>query len=389
MKNFILLLTLLLCCGMTAHSQWASPGVQIHTGANPVIQKSDPLFFLSNLTADSKTSIIYRFGSANRTYLTHYDDTDEFTIGNSIDPALTAFGINVNTGVSRLSGKLNFNGTGNVKIEAEGDEMLYYDKTNGRASWGFDAIFNRFAKPINIGSTLIPESDQSLVTSGGLDMALVGDNSYIYWYTGANSDHTGAHSCFVGSNQAGAFFVESNLSEVNIDGETGVNFLGSDNARARMDPQGRWVLGSYAVDPLYRLCVLGDVKINGELFTTSDARMKRNIQPISDGLSKVMDLNPVSYEYKYDEYKSLESQEDVQIGFLAQEVEEIFPELVSTSVDTDNDGNTIDAKSINYVQLIPMLTKAIQEQQTIIEAQSKALKEHETLIQELRAAINK
>ena len=53
-----------------------------------------------------------------------------------------------------------------------------------------------------------------------------------------------------------------------------------------------------------------------------------------------------------------------QMGFIAQEMEKVFPQLVSIIPDKNIDGSKIsDYKGINYIGLIPVLTKAIQEQQ--------------------------
>ena len=104
----------------------------------------------------------------------------------------------------------------------------------------------------------------------------------------------------------------------------------------------------------------------------SDRRLKENINNTSYGLSDVMKLRPVSYTWKKFPEKG------TRIGFIAQEVKEIFPEAVVTGTDADK------TMGINYSDLIPVLTKAIQEQQKIIEQQEKKISEIQIALEEIK-----
>lgn len=126
--------------------------------------------------------------------------------------------------------------------------------------------------------------------------------------------------------------------------------------------------GSGSTAPSYQLEVVGNADITGELSAASDMRLKEDIVEISDALTVVNELNPVSYKFKADEFPTMELPTRQKMGFLAQEVEEILPALVSTGHDvSDIHGTTFQSKSVNYIEMIPMLTKAIQEQQSLIE----------------------
>jgi hypothetical protein len=95
--------------------------------------------------------------------------------------------------------------------------------------------------------------------------------------------------------------------------------------------------------------------------TASDSTIKKNIESLSPGaLYKVLSLRPVSFEYK-NEFNSVNDAKLKKIGLIAQEVEAIIPEAVSFS----EVGN---AKMIDYDMFIPVLIKAIQEQQSTIES---------------------
>ncbi len=90
----------------------------------------------------------------------------------------------------------------------------------------------------------------------------------------------------------------------------------------------------------------------------SDIRLKTNIVPIENSLNKLKELNAISYNYKNDSSFFLKSGNQKKIGFSAQEVQSVFPELV-----TEERGYL----ALNYVGLIPILTEAIKEQQNQIE----------------------
>ena len=103
---------------------------------------------------------------------------------------------------------------------------------------------------------------------------------------------------------------------------------------------------------------------------TSDARLKRNIANVDNGINTVMKLRPVSYEKKSsltsDDYGKVR-----EIGFLAQEVQTVLPNLVSEF--TKDNGEKI--LGVQYSELIPVLTKAIQEQQKQIDELKKEVTE--------------
>jgi len=107
----------------------------------------------------------------------------------------------------------------------------------------------------------------------------------------------------------------------------------------------------------------GNVHVTGNLTFPSDQRLKENIKPVESMLDKVMQLKPSSYNYKK-EYQRMSLARGTQMGFVAQEMEKVFPQLVSIIPDKNIDGSKIsDYKAINYIGLIPVLTKAMQEQQ--------------------------
>jgi hypothetical protein len=105
------------------------------------------------------------------------------------------------------------------------------------------------------------------------------------------------------------------------------------------------------------------------IVNSSDANLKTNIMASPYGLDEVMQMNPVQYNWKTN------PNEDLQIGFLAQDIQKIIPEAV---VVPDN-GSPLGMK---YTELIPVLVKGMQEQQRIIENQQKQIDELYRLLRE-------
>jgi septal ring factor EnvC (AmiA/AmiB activator) len=92
--------------------------------------------------------------------------------------------------------------------------------------------------------------------------------------------------------------------------------------------------------------------------STSDRRVKKNIQSFTGALDKVLQLQARTYTYNVEEYPRFKAEKDKpQIGFIAQEIEEVLPQLVTT------DGDDEALKSVRYGQLTPVLVEAIKEQQ--------------------------
>lgn len=98
----------------------------------------------------------------------------------------------------------------------------------------------------------------------------------------------------------------------------------------------------------------------GTYNTLSDAKLKENIEDATPKLDKLMQVKVRNYNLIGDELK--------QIGFVAQELEQVFPSLVEDVPDFDKD-NQLTGESTKMVKssvLVPILVKAMQEQQAII-----------------------
>lgn len=138
--------------------------------------------------------------------------------------------------------------------------------------------------------------------------------------------------------------------------------------------------------------VNGDLNYSGALNNTSDRRLKENIQPLNSGLETIMKLNPTTYNFRGNgEYNGLKLSTGLHYGLIAQEVETVLPSLVKDNVHTYTEMSvegqgpnanseteiekTMEYKTMNYTELIPVLIKGMQEQQAEIEKLKKEIEE--------------
>ena len=107
----------------------------------------------------------------------------------------------------------------------------------------------------------------------------------------------------------------------------------------------------------------GNVTAYGSL---SDRRLKENIEPITDAVAKVEQLEGVTFDYKKDGRRST--------GLIAQDLEEVLPEAVYTTTEVEG---TEEHKAIHYGNTVGLLVNAIKEQQQMINQLTKRIEELE------------
>lgn len=95
----------------------------------------------------------------------------------------------------------------------------------------------------------------------------------------------------------------------------------------------------------YELEVSGSIRASQGVFANSDERLKDNIDTIDGALERVEEIRGVSYNWT--------NKEDKQLGFIAQELKEVLPEVV----EQDNKG----FYTVNYSAVVPVLVEAIKE----------------------------
>ncbi len=114
--------------------------------------------------------------------------------------------------------------------------------------------------------------------------------------------------------------------------------------------------------------ILQGVTVINNLQMSSDLQLKTKVEAMEDMNSRLLQLKPSTYYFKEtDQVKNEILTKRLQFGFIAQEVEKVFPNLVMT----DEDG----MKSMDYIGMIPVLVQALQKQQQDIDALTKLVAE--------------
>jgi hypothetical protein len=118
---------------------------------------------------------------------------------------------------------------------------------------------------------------------------------------------------------------------------------------------------------------------NGVYSAVSDERLKSNVQAMSAVLPKINQLKPVTYQFKNT------SDQTAYGGFIAQEVQKVFPSLVTHNVNAERG---LDLYSLDYTGFGVIAIKGIQELQQTIQEQQKKITTLEDRITKLEAVIN-
>ena len=151
---------------------------------------------------------------------------------------------------------------------------------------------------------------------------------------------------------------------------------GSHEPRMVIDHNGNVGIGTSS--PNYLLHVQGTAYAMGGAGALSDRRHKMDIQPFAaDALDIVAKLKPVTFLWKAPKDDGMKGS---QIGFIAQDVEPVLPEVVIT------EHNAEKTLGLRYDSLIPVLAKAIQEQQAAFQEEHAAFQEESAKVERLEAA---
>lgn len=155
-------------------------------------------------------------------------------------------------------------------------------------------------------------------------------------------------------------------------------FIGNDSQNSLVIHQSENIsIGSYTDS--HQLFVNGPAGGITSWDNTSDKRFKKNIVPISGALNKVMQIQGVTFDWDKSVKTDMDFDDKNHIGFLAQDLEEVLPQVVFTADDE------MKTKSVAYGDVVPVLVEAIKEQQQQIEEQQNQIS---VLKQELEDLVN-
>jgi hypothetical protein len=198
----------------------------------------------------------------------------------------------------------------------KGSPLTYSQLDNNFGSYFYSASTNG-----QVLTMYYPSSSQVPVNSGSIDFSLIkglqdaGINKRLAVYSGSSA---------ISSSQG--FILDAN------------------------DNLGLGVNEASDLPLAYKLVVSGSIKATGTVVQGSDERLKEDIAPIDNALSRINHIDGVFFKYK--------DSGDKSIGFIAQQIQKVLPEVVSE----DNNGYL----GVNYSGVTAVLVEAIREQSSII-----------------------
>lgn len=137
----------------------------------------------------------------------------------------------------------------------------------------------------------------------------------------------------------------------------------------------------------------GHVWVNN-LFAASDARLKRNIHPVTAAVALLSKVACVTYEFDHSLHPDFNLPYGKQYGLLAQNIEMLIPELVTNThvpASTDKDGKVLsegfDVKGVNYLGVVPILVSAVQEQDAAMASKDQEIKALRSRVENLEKAV--
>jgi hypothetical protein len=260
----------------------------------------------------------------------------------SLPPNTSYRGLFINDGPCLL----NYLGNGflGYNTYTTGAGQLKYIKNYGATAYTFDqaGIHKWYTAPAGTAGSTIPFGDAKMTLNTSGDF-LLGITSGIGVGARANIYSSGGDALHVQSGLSAA----NNIASYNASGTA--SFIVSNNGNV--------------------------ANTNNSYGAISDLKLKENITNATPKLNDLMRVRVVNYCLKTQPNHK-------QIGVIAQELEKIFPGMVDEACDKDEGGNDLETttKSVKYSVFVPILLKAIQEQQALIEKQ-------QSLIESLTARI--
>jgi hypothetical protein len=186
---------------------------------------------------------------------------------------------------------------------------------------------------------------------------------------------------FNGLNYGSHFFIGATQDTYIRGGKIGSHVYINDDAVIGNVKIGAGGIPTEKLDITGNLKVSGNICYSGTIGACSDLRYKTNFSKIENPLNKVLALNGLHYDWRVEEFKENNFTKDRQIGFIAQEIEEIFPEMVLT----DAKGY----KSVDYARLTPVLVEAIKELKTLNDELKSKNEKLEANSQKIEARLDK
>jgi hypothetical protein len=243
---------------------------------------------------------------------------------------------------------------------------VYGRSTNGNGVYGYSD---------NNSGAFFDGSAAALLTGSGPVGFGIGNNVYPILNAGELIDVNGRirirHRNDLGLS-AGIWFNNSINSTTDSHG----SFFGMRNAVSGTESAGIYIGNSWRFTVHQSGSAVFSHDVTAALFISpSDLRYKKNIATITDPIKNLSKINGITYDWRKEEFPDKQFSDKNQIGFIAQEIEKVYPEMVFT----DEKG----FKSVDYARITPVLVEAIKEQQRKIERLENIAMKTENLEKEM------
>jgi hypothetical protein len=360
-------------------SNWAFDNVKTSVPSGAVFTDTNTQLSTAQVRAKVSGTGLISYNSTSgviSTTATNVSNTNQLTNGagyiTASNSAITSK-LPLVTGVTAMH---NTQGTQNsantvLRTQVNGYAMLgWINTTSGATASTLQRIYCsqdgyiRYQTPANFGVSISPHINYNTIAN---TPTIPSNNNQLSNGAGYTTNTGTVTSVGGGTGLSGTVTTSGSL---NLDSDLSgtVNKIGGTAAGTNyfdMSNNTQYTLRLGSTNPQFLWNFSGQFHANGDLiaFSTSvssDKKLKENIQNLEGSLDKTLKLNGVKFNWK-DKTKPTD-----QLGFIAQEVEEVLPELVS-EVDSLGEDTGETHKVVNYQGVIPVLVEAIKELKAEIE----------------------
>ncbi len=332
----------------------SSPGYKLdvlHGGSNGLRIKSSNQYSVVDIDAFNGDAALRFFNNGSKKWILRSFTNDNFQILHSSSGG-ERIGINAVTGYVGINdpspvARLSVNGDIKIKDGTQAVGRVLTSDANGVASWQANPSSPFLVSGGNIYYSAGNVGINTSTPNGRLQFSNVISNRGIVLYENANNEH-----------QYYGFGVNSNTLRYQVGTSGNHVFYASINSTTSKE--------------LFKIASNGNINAAGVISFTSDRRLKKNIEPLLKVMPKLNALQGYHFNWIDKTYSNR-----LQTGLIAQEVEDIFPELVDT--------NESGYKLVNYIGLVPVLLEGIKDLQHQLDEKTMAIQDLKEAFEDLKS----